>query len=179
MAASEMPDASASLEQYKKNERRISHERQKLYSEIGELIRTIESANERPSEQAMSALPEVVSFPSADVALADYAELLTRGFCIPSWASGHYELNADEEAWIYALEEQATIDEIRITHTWEARGGRWNLIATIAPPRHDRKYGVPKRHSDPLWRQRFERDWGQRLMKARRRVAAERAHVSW
>lgn len=175
LAASEMPDAAASLEAYKENERRISRERQELYSEIGELIRAIAIANEGPSESVATAPTlAIVRDPSADAALADYAELLGRGVCIPAWATGHYELNADEKAWIDALEKQAAIDEIRITHTWEAQAGRWQLIATIAPPRHDQKYGVPKPHSNALWRQRFEREWGQRLMSARRRVAAER-----
>ena len=167
------PDAAASLEGYKANERRISRERQELYSEIGALIRAIELADERDAA-ARAALGSVRDT-SAEAVLADYAELLGRGFCIPEWASGHYELNADEQAWIDALEEQAAIDEILITHTWEAQAGRWNLIATIAPPRHDRSYGLPKPRSNPLWRQRFERDWGQRLMSARRRVATDRA----
>ena len=107
--------------------------------------------------------------------LANYAELLERGFYSPDWASGHYELNADEEAWIEELEAQAAIDEIRITHTWKSEAGGWTLTATIAPPRHDREYRLPKLASDPLWRQRFELDWGTRLAVARRRVAAERA----
>lgn len=175
LAASEMPDAAASLETYKENERRLSRERQQLYSEIGELIRAIANANEDPREPVTTAPTlALVRDPAADAALADYAELLGRGVCIPACASGHYELNADEKAWIDALERQAAIDGIRITHTWEAQAGSWRLIATIAPPRHDRRYGVPKPHSDPLWRQRFEREWGQRLMIARRRAATER-----
>ena len=168
LASAEMPDAASSLEAYKDNERRISRERQELWSEIGALIRAIALADEGESVGRVRDM-------SAEAVVADYAELLGRGFCIPDWASGHYELNADEEAWIDALEKQAAIDGIRITHTWEARAGRWNLVATIAPPRHDRGYGVPKPHSDPLWRQRFESEWGQRLMSARRRVAADRA----
>ena len=76
--------------------------------------------------------------------LANYAELLERGFYSPDWASGHYELNADEEAWIEELEAQAAIDEIRITHTWKSEAGGWTLAATIAPPRHDREYRLPK-----------------------------------
>ena len=168
LASVEMPDAASSLEAYKDNERRISRERQELWSEIGALIRAIAVADEGESVGRVRDM-------SAEAVVADYAELLGRGFCIPDWASGHYELNADEEAWIDALEKQAAIDGIRITHTWEARAGRWNLVATIAPPRHDRGYGVPKPHSDPLWRQRFENEWGQRLMIARRRVAADRA----
>ncbi|WP_411277421.1 hypothetical protein [Gaiella sp.] len=175
LAASEMPDVVASLEAYKENERRLSRERQELYSEIGELIRAIANANEDPREPVTTA-PTLapVHDPAAEAVLADYAELLGRGVCVPACASGHYELNADEKAWIDALEKQAAIDGIRITHTWEAHSGSWRLIVTIAPPRHDRKYGVPKPHSDPLWRQRFEREWGQRLKNARRRVAAER-----
>ncbi len=175
LASSEMPDAAANLDAYKDNERRISRERQELYDEIGALIRAIAIADE--GDPAADAALGSIRDTSAEALLADYAELLGRGFCIPEWASGHYELNADEEAWIDALEKQAAIDEIRITHTWEAQSGRWNLVATIAPPRHDRSYGVPKPHSDPLWRQRFELDWGQRLMIARRRVAADRAPV--
>ncbi len=171
LASSEMPDVAANLETYKDNERRISRERQELWSEIGALIRAIALADEGEP-------PGRVRDASAEGALADYAELLSRGFCIPDWASGHYELNAAEEAWIEALEKQAAIDEIRITHTWEAEAGSWSLVATIAPPRHDRSYGVPKPHSSPLWRQRFERDWGQRLMSARRRVAADRASAN-
>ena len=113
---------------------------------------------------------------SADAVLSDYAELLERGFCIPSWASGHFELNAVEKAWIDALEKQAAIDGIRITHSWEQepRGERWNLIATIAPRRHDQNYGLPRPHSNTHWRERFERDWGQTLQTARGRVATER-----
>jgi len=107
--------------------------------------------------------------------LADYAELLERGFQSPAWASGHHELNADEATWIEELEAQAAIDEIRITHTWKSEAGGWTLTAMIAPPRHDREYRLPKLASDPLWRQRFELDWGTRLAVARRRVAAERA----
>ena len=164
------PEAAASLDAYKANEKRISRERQQLYDEIRALIRTIALADER--EPAADTDLGSGRDTSAEAVLADYAELLGRGFCIPEWASGHYELNEDEEAWLNALEEQAAIDEIRITHTWEAHAGRWNLIATIAPPRHDWSYGVPKPHSNPRWRERFERDWGQRLMIARRRVAA-------
>ena len=168
LASAEMPDAASSLEAYKDNERRISRERQELWSEIGALIRAIAVADEGASVGRVRDM-------SAEAVVADYAELLGRGFCIPDWTSGHYELNADEEAWIDALEKQAAIDEIRITHAWEAQAGRWNLVATIAPPRHDRGYGVPKPHSNLLWRQRFESEWGQRLMSARRRVAADRA----
>ncbi len=174
LASSEMPDAAASLDAYKANERRISRERQELYDEIGALIRAIALADEDEAP-AETRLDESVRDTSAEAVLADYAELLDCGFCIPDWGSGHYELSGDERAWIDALEKQAAIDEIRITHTWEAHAGRWNLVATIAPPRHDRSYGVPRPHSNPLWRQRFERDWGQRLMIARRRVAADRA----
>ena len=173
LALSEMPDAAASLDVYKANERRISRERQELYAEIGALVRALALAD--AGGPAADARLGSVRDASAEAVLADYAELLGCGFCIPDWGSGHYELNADEQAWIDALRKQAAIDEIRITHTWEAQAGRWNLVATIAPPRHDRSYGVPKPHSNPLWQQRFERDWGQRLMIARRRVAADRA----
>ncbi len=176
LVASDDPEVSASLQAYRENERRISRERQELYGEIRDLIRAIAIANDGTPSQAVA--PEPIPASTCDLSpeavLADYGDLLGRGFCIPAWASGHFELNASEEAWIDALERQAAIDAIRITHTWEARGGRWALIATIAPPRHDREYGVPKPHSNPLWRQRFEREWGQRLMNARRRVAAER-----
>jgi hypothetical protein len=107
--------------------------------------------------------------------LADYAALLTHGFCSPEWVSGKIELNAEETAWIEALEHEAAQDELRITHTWESHFGGWALIATIAAPRHDREYGLPKPRTNPDWRHRFEREWGQQLMIARRRVAAERA----
>jgi hypothetical protein len=171
-ASSELPNAATSLDAHKDDERPILLESQELYDEIGALIRATAIADE--GEPAADARLGSVRDTSAEEVLADYAELLGRGFCIPDWGSGHYELNADEEAWIGALEKQAAIDEIRITHTWEAQAGRWNLVATIAPPRHDRSYGVPKPHSNPLWRRRFELDWGQRLMVARRRVAADR-----
>ena len=107
--------------------------------------------------------------------LADYAEVLERGFCKPAWVSGQHGLNRDEAAWIAELELEAAVDEIRITHTWVGERGGWNLVAVITSPRHDRSYGLPRPVSNPLWRQRFEREWGQRLMIARRRVAAERA----
>lgn len=169
LASSEMPDVAASLDAYRANERRISRERQELYNEIGALVRALALTD----EDEPAADTRLGSDISAEAVLADYAELLACGFCIPPWGSGHYELNAHEQAWIDGLTKQAAIDEIRITHTWEAQAGRWNLIATIAPPRHDRSYGVPKPHSNPLWRQRFESDWGQRLMIARRRAAAD------
>ncbi|MCY7302018.1 MAG: hypothetical protein LH654_03090, partial [Thermoleophilia bacterium] len=124
LAASEMPDATASLEAYKENERRLSRERQELYSEIGELIRAIANANEDPREPVTTAPTRaLVRDPAADAALADYAELLGRGVCVPARASGHCELNADEKAWIDALEKQAAIDGTFITHTWEAQAG--------------------------------------------------------
>ena len=112
---------------------------------------------------------------SREALLADYAVVLTQGFCSPDWVSGSIELNADEAAWIEALEREAATDEIRLTHTWQSKNGGWDLIVLIAHPRHDREYGLPRPHSMPHWRQRFERDWGQRLMIARRRVAAEQA----
>ena len=110
--------------------------------------------------------------------LADYATLLAHGYCSPEWVSGKIDMNAEETAWIEALEQEAAKDELRITHTWESRYGGWALIATIAPPRHDREYGLPKPHSNPDWRHRFEREWGQQLMLARKRVAAERAETT-
>ena len=163
-ASSDAPDVVASLEAYKKNERRISRERQRVYREIGDLITALATAEE--SSPALDA-------PSVERTLRDYAELLTRGYCIPDWATGKPELDEREEAWVKALESQAAVDEIVVTHTWfDDRRGGWTLIATIAPPRHNRSYGVPKPLSNPLWRQRFELDWGQRLARARRRVAA-------
>lgn len=166
-AASEAPEALASLERYKASERRISRERQMLYREIGELVQTLALAKD--DESAVRDL-------SAEAAVGDYAELLRCGFCVPRWASGKHGLNPKEQAWVEALHNQAARDEIKVTHTWfGTRGGAWQLIATIAPPRHNRSYGVPRPLSNPLWRQRFELDWGQRLRKARRRVAAERS----
>jgi len=109
---------------------------------------------------------------SAQAVLTDYAQLLKQGYCIPSRASDQHALDAREEAWLEALASQAAIDDIRLTHGWlEDRGGSWKLIATIAPPRHDRAYGLPRPLSNPRWRERFELDWGQRLHKARRRMA--------
>jgi hypothetical protein len=163
--ASDAPQAVATLEAYRENERRISRERQMLYREIGKLVKALAVAED--DEPAVGEL-------STEAAVEDYAELLRCGFCVPGWASGKHGLNADEQAWVDALHKQAARDEIKITHTWfEARGGRWTLIATIAPPRHNQSYGVPRPLSNELWRQRFELDWGQRLGKARRRVAAE------
>ena len=155
-----MAEALASLEAYKKEERQISQKRQALYTEIEKLTRALALAEDEESGVAAAAL-------------TDYAELLGRGYCIPKWSSGKPELNAEEEAWLEALARHASADKIRIAHTWfEDRGAGWRLIATIAPPRHDRSYGIPKPLSDPLWRQRFELAWGQRLVKARRRIAA-------
>ena len=112
---------------------------------------------------------------SRDALLADYVAVLTQGFCSPDWVSGSIELNADEAAWLEALAHEAATDDIRLTHTWEASHKGWDLIVLIAPPRHDGEYHPPKPHANPLWRQRFQREWGQRLMVARRRVAAEQA----
>jgi alkylhydroperoxidase family enzyme len=164
-AGSDEPEALASLERYKESERQISRDRQKLYREIGELVQTLAVAHD--DESAGGDL-------STEAAVVDYAELLRCGYCVPSWASREHGLNPKEQAWVEALTNQAAKDEIKITHTWfETRGGGWQLIATIAPPRHNHSYGVPRPLSNPLWRQRFELDWGQRLVKARRRVAAE------
>jgi hypothetical protein len=164
-AASDAPEAVARLEAYRENERRISHERQLLYGEIAKLVETLALSGD--DEPAVGEL-------APEAAVEDYVELLRCGFCVPRWASGKHGLNAEEQAWVDALHKQAARDEIKVTHTWfEARGGRWTLIATIAPPRHNQSYGVPRPLSNELWRQRFELDWGQRLGKARRRVAAE------
>jgi hypothetical protein len=167
-AGSDAPEAVASLEKYKENERRISAERANLYREIGELVQTL----------APGGKTDAVRDPPAVDAIDDYADLLRCGFSIPGWASGEYGLNDEEQAWIDALGKQAAKDEIKITHTWfKDRGDRWKLIVTIAPPRHNRSYGVPRPLSNRLWRQRFELDWGQRLQKARRRVGAESPHT--
>ena len=165
-AGSAAPEAVASLEAYKNNERAISQERAVLYREIGELVQMLAPrADDRP---VISGLP-------AEAALEDYAELLRRGFCVPSRDRGTHELSVEEQAWVEALGREAAKDEIRVTHTWfKDRGGGWRLIATIAPPRHNKSYGVPRPLSDELWRQRFELDWGRRLVRARQRVAAER-----
>ena len=63
--------------------------------------------------------------------LADYAEVLERGFCKPAWVSGQDAANPDEAAWIAELELEAAVDEIRITHTWVGERGGWNLVAVI------------------------------------------------
>jgi hypothetical protein len=131
--------------------------------------------SESPPEPVADPTGENVRDRSRAGLLADYAEVLERGFCKPAWVSGQHGLNPDEAAWIAELELEATVDEIRITHTWVAERGGWNLVAVITSPRHDRSYGLPRPVSNPLWRQRFEREWGQRLMVARRRLAAERA----
>ena len=60
-----------------------------------------------------------------------------------------HELSVEEQAWVEALGREAAKDEIKVTHTWfKDRGGGWRLIATIAPPRHNRSYGVPRPLSD-------------------------------
>jgi hypothetical protein len=155
------PEALASLEKYKRSEQSISRERQELYDEIRMLTKAL-------------ALSEDEGSGVAEMAVADYAELLSTGYYVPKWSSGEPKLNAEEEAWLAVLSKRAATDEIRVTHAWLAeRDGTWSLIATIAPPRHDKSYGVPKPLTNPLWRRRFELDYGQRLAKARRRIAAQ------